>query len=253
MSVIGEPIYLPALDPREYESWAAFAEVASVQPVGWTLVGGNLTQLHLLERGSARARSTQDIDVVIDVRARSRHVGALVHALRQVGYVLPAPNPAEKEHRWVRGEAQLDVLVPSFLGPRIMDRKHEGFGYLLATRGGQFALSRSERVQVDLAGELEFEVNRPDLIAALYGKCSALLNNGDPDRSRHYSDIGMLVGLLRDSELAEIGSLRRRQRRRLAWGLVMARESGAVHPVDLTRMHEVLDRLDLAGPAGGAL
>lgn len=211
-------------DSREYASWAGWVEVSAFMPRGWALAGGNLVRLHLEERGRDITRSTRDIDVILDIRAEPQSIRGIVTALRSADFEPDGLNPSGHDHRWVRGDAQIDVLTPDFLGPNLLERKHPGLGRLLPTRGAQFALNRTERVTVRV-DDLELEVNRPDLVGALYGKCSALLVSLDLDKARHLGDIAALAAAIGPNDRRELMALRPRERRRIIHGLTKAQSS----------------------------
>lgn len=225
-------------DAREHASWAGWAEVSSLMPSGWSLAGGNLVRLHLEERGSDAARSTRDIDIILDIRAEPWAIRTVVNALRQSRFEPDGINPAGYDHRWVRGDAQIDVLTPDFLGPNLLDRRHPGLGRLLPTRGAQLALNRTRRVTVRV-DDFELEVNRPDLVGGLYGKCSALLVSLDLSKDRHLSDIAALAAVVGPNDRRELLKLRRRERRRIIHGLTRAMGSDDVSD----SQRQVLDRL----------
>lgn len=213
--------------PSEKASWRGLRDLSMVLPNGWSLAGGSLVRLHALERGAPFLRSTNDIDLILDIRQHSGLKYQVGPALRQCGFKVPVPpNPSGKDHRWIRPEAGfgdvtavIDVLAPSFLGERTLDRSFPGVGKLLATRGAQFGLDRVKTVTVDVDEQFEVAVHRPDLVGALYAKSSALLNTGDADKSRHYEDIDLLAGLAEPADLQAIRGLRARQLRRLRNGL----------------------------------
>lgn len=190
-------------DPRERASWVGLAEISAAMPSGWSLAGGSLVRLHLAERGGEGGRSTRDIDVILDVRAEPHSIQWIVKALKHSGFAPDGLNPSGHDHRWVRGDAQIDVLTPDFLGPNILDRKHPGLGKLLATRGAQFGLHRTSRVSIRV-DDFELDVNRPNLVGALYEKCSALLVTLDTSKDRHLGDIGTLAGLLAPNDRREL-------------------------------------------------
>lgn len=121
-------------DQRERASWKGLAEISALMPTGWSLAGGSLVRLHVAERGGSGGRSTRDIDVILDVRAEPHSIRRIVDAFATVGFEPDGLNPSGADHRWTRGDAQIDVLTPDFLGP-ILERKHVGLGRLLPTRG----------------------------------------------------------------------------------------------------------------------
>lgn len=143
-----------AADPRERASWFGLADIAEVMPTGWSLAGGSLVRLHLQERRGGGGRATRDVDLILDVRAEPTSIRRMSGALRRVGFAPDGMNPSEQHHRWSRGDAQIDVLTPDFLGPRLLDRRHPGFGRLLPTRGAQLGLDRTEAIPVEVVDRL---------------------------------------------------------------------------------------------------
>lgn len=235
--------HLLTADRREYASWAGWAEVSELMPDGWSLAGGNLVRLHLEERGSHAARSTRDIDIILDIRAYPGSIKAVVEALRRADFEPDGFNPAGHDHRWVRGDAQIDILTPDFLGPKLLDQKHPGLGRLLPTRGAQLALNRTERVIVKV-DDIELRVNRPDLVGALYGKCSALLVTLDPSKDRHLGDIAALTEVVGPRDRRQMLQLRSRERRRLSYGLRRATHSVDVTDAQRTTLRRLSELLD---------
>ncbi|MDO5618220.1 hypothetical protein [Kocuria sp.] len=142
-------------------------------------------------------------------------------ALEACGFVADGFNLSGQNHRWVRGDAQIDVLAPDFLGARLMERSHAVLGRLLSTRGAQFGLDRTERILV-VVDDLEIYINRPDLVGALYQKCSALLVQLDSNQERHLFDIALLVDLLNPADRRDLLGLRTPQKRRIISGLIKA-------------------------------
>ncbi|WP_301925012.1 hypothetical protein [Corynebacterium glaucum] len=222
-----EPIRLFTTDPSERASWEGLRDLAEVLPLGWSLARGTLVRLHTTERNAASTRSTTDIDLILDIRAHPRTKHNVGHALSGCGFrIAQPPNPAGHDHRWERpvaGErdikAQIDVLAPSGLRPSTYEKKFPGIGRLLATRGAQFGIDRSELVTVTVDDELTLTVNRPDAIGALYEKCSALLNHSDTKKRRHYEDINQLCAVLDFEDRQALGDLRQKELKRLSWGI----------------------------------
>ncbi|UEJ81512.1 hypothetical protein Bra3105_11735 [Brachybacterium halotolerans subsp. kimchii] len=216
-------------DPRERASWRGLADVSERMPAGWSLAGGSLVRLHVAERGGDAGRATRDIDVILDVRSDPRSIARIVDAMQTVGFLPDGLNPAGHDHRWVRGDAQIDVLAPAFLGSHLLDRSHRGLGRLLPTRGAQFGLNRTERVHVRV-DDFDLMVNRPDLVGALYEKCSALLVSLDRGKGRHLEDISLLSELLTPQDRRELIGLRRRERLRVIRGLRRTQEGIDLDP-----------------------
>ncbi len=234
----------------ERASWEGLRDLARILHDGWTLAGGTLVRLLATERGARFQRSTTDIDLILDIRAHPRTKELIGPALRQAGFAIPPPpNPTGKDHRWVRPvpgrngvEASIDILAPSFLGARIYDTKFPGIGKLLATRGAQFGIDRSEQVIVVVDDEFEVPLRRPDVLGALYEKCSALKNVGERSHDRHYEDIALLVTILDISEMEALGTLRRHELDRIRDGALGATSFLGVRAgEDLGRLVRVID------------
>lgn len=227
----------------ERSSWWALLDIAKHMPDGWSLTGGALIRLLLEERKHLGARATQDIDVVLDIRARRANVHNFYQALDTLGFVPDGFNASGQNHRWVKGDAQIDVLVPSGLSLRTLSWNYPGFGKLLPTRGAQFVLHDVEKIAVQVESR-NGVINRPTALGALYGKCSALLNNGDTDKSRHLTDIASLSQVLTRDERKKILGLSGRQRHRLSLGLDRTLKEYAFSPYaqDLERLQKIINR-----------
>ncbi len=104
----------------ELESWLGLAEISQIMPQGWSLAGGSLMRLLVSERNYQTSRSTRDIDVILDVRTQRSFINQFVDALTHIGFTPEGYNTSGQNHRWVRGLAQIDVLVPSGLSERTM-------------------------------------------------------------------------------------------------------------------------------------
>ncbi len=212
------------------DSWEGLLDVASIHPDGWTIVGGQLTYLHLVDRSFPYPRPTADLDAVIDVRGNHpTAVQDFVNAMREVGFTSPIPTPDGHQHRWVRGRAQIDILVPRGLSPNRSDGHRTGAGRVttIATAGGQFVLDRSSAVTVNLDGRVG-DVNAPDLLGALFSKCSALLNYLDINKERHFDDILMLASVTDYEQMDALAEMRLHELKRLQSGIRQALDSKSV-------------------------
>jgi hypothetical protein len=104
------------------------------------------------------------------------------------------------QHRWVRGEAVVDVLIPRFLGECGESRRGVTGGTTIAAPGSQQALDRAEAVDV-MAGSAVGGVNRTTLLGSLIGKAAALKIMDDPGRERHITDFLTLAAVIRATDL----------------------------------------------------
>ena len=101
------PILIPAIG-AERSSWLGLADISEIMPQGWSLAGGSMMRLLASERSYAGSRSTHDIDVILDIRASRAHIHQFHEALNNAGFSIAGFNASGQNHRWVRGEAQID-------------------------------------------------------------------------------------------------------------------------------------------------
>jgi hypothetical protein len=193
-------VRMPAMVPAQEAGWIALIEIASLMPTGWTLVGGQMVHLHCIERGQTPMRATIDLDAILDVRLRPHVLHDFTEVLAQLGFRSAGVSPWGHQHRWMRGVAQIDVLIPRHLGERASARQGVGGGTTVAAPGAQQALDRTERIEVEVAGRVGV-VPRPNLVGALVAKAATIAIPVDPGRGRHVSDFALLASLLRVADL----------------------------------------------------
>lgn len=126
------PILIPAIG-AERASWLGLADISEIMPRGWSLAGGSMMRLLAAERSYAGSRSTHDIDVILDIRASRAHIRQFHEALSNAGFSIAGFNASGQNHRWVRGEAQIDILIPSGQSESARTYEYPGFGRLLET------------------------------------------------------------------------------------------------------------------------
>jgi hypothetical protein len=181
-----EPVAMPAMSSAQTASWLGLMALHQQLDQGWTLVGGQLVNLHCAERGSFPQRPTDDVDTVVDVRADPHMLETFTRVLLDIGFV-PDTSGDGLQHRWRRGQAQIDVLLPDGIGEHAANRKGAGGAATLPTPGGTQALERSEAVPVLVDGHTG-AVRRPNLVGALVMKAAAHTAVGDAARGRHRID-----------------------------------------------------------------
>ncbi len=108
---MSDPVALPAMTEAQAASWNAMMDLYAKVPEHWTLVGGQLVHLHCAERSSYSTRPTTDADAVVNIRADQRMLARFTAALDELGFT-PATSAAGHQHRWLKGLAQVDVLIP---------------------------------------------------------------------------------------------------------------------------------------------
>lgn len=192
-------IVLPVMSAEQEASWFGLFHLAKNVPEGWTLVGGQMVHLHCAERGVEPYRSTPDVDTVLDVRGHPQILMTVTSALADAEFEPRGLTASGKQHRWVRGQATIDVLIPAFTGHP--GRGVGASGYPgLATPGAIYALKRSEAVEVTV-GDVTGTVRRPTLVGALVIKSAAYSITVDPHRERHLDDLALLASMLTARDL----------------------------------------------------
>lgn len=193
-------IALPAMLPTQTASWLGLFDLADRMPDGWTLVGGQMVQLHCFERDFEPVRATTDVDTVLHVREQPNALMSITQVLSEIGFVTDlAMSVGDINHRWRRDEAVIDVLIPRFLGPVGSARPDIHGAPGLETPGAQKQIDRSEQVTV-VIGDRFAVINRPTIVGSLIGKASALLLPGDV--RRHLEDFVVMAVLVRPEDFA---------------------------------------------------
>lgn len=169
-------------------------------PKGWVLVGGQAVYLHAVERDAPHMRATKDADLALDIRAYPNMLHDFTKLLVKLGFKSAGESPEGYQHRWYRGNALIDVLIPRHLGERAEKRRGATGGTTIAAPASQQALDRSETVAVH-AGSASGNVNRPTILGSLIGKAGALTIVNDPLRQRHIDDFLTLAAVVRASDL----------------------------------------------------
>jgi hypothetical protein len=207
-------IVLPEMPAEQTASWLGLLDLYDQLPHGWTLIGGQLVHLHCVERGQSRVRPTNDADTVIDVRADQTILRTVTKTLVGLGFTSTGVSAEGRQHRWVRGLASIDVLLPDGVGERASERPGVTGSPTLSTAGGTQALQRTDTVAVAVDGREGF-VRRPNLVGALVVKAAAHTNVGDLDVRRHRRDFVALAELVTAGDFAG-ESLTPKDRQRLS-------------------------------------
>lgn len=234
-------VVLPPMADAQAEGWSAILDLHETCPTGWTLVGGQMVHLHCAERRAPVMRPTDDLDLVLDVRAEPAALLSVTTALVERGFSSQGETWNGHHHRWVRGQASIDVLIPRWLGERAAGRKGASGGTTLETPGAQQALDRTEEVAVDLADRTG-SVRRPNLLGALVAKAAAHTITLDRARQRHRIDFVVLTTLIGPTDMIETASKRDRHYLMAMIGAVEADRrtllgvEGARDGVDVLRM-----------------
>ena len=231
------PVELPAY-PGSDPIWDALLDLAdSRSQIEWTLIGGQMVMLHAAENQAAPLRVSRDLDIVVNARVVTGALRKMAANLKQAGFELDGVSADGIAHRYVRGQASIDLLAPEGLGRRA-DLTTTPPGRTVQVPGGTQALDRTERVPV-VHGGREGSVPRPSLLGAIVVKAAAISVDDVPRAQEH--DLALLLSMIDDpGEL--IPDMTRKDRKRLrAAGL-----ENPDHPVWDALDPDVADRARLA-------
>jgi len=200
---MAEPVLrLPPLAGGQAESWAALVELAPVLGDNWLLVGGQMVFLHEVERRSSDIRPTDDVDVVVNIRAQPNGLARVHEALLGAEFSQDPPGPDGAAHRYRRDEAVFDVLAPDNVGERA--KLTLGAGRAIEAPGTSQAFHRCDAVTVELDGSSGV-IRRPNLVGALIGKASAVTkisSQSAANRAKHLRDFDSLARMLGPADRA---------------------------------------------------
>jgi len=205
-------ILMPAMGAAQQAAWHSLLDLYELQPDGWTLIGGQLVHLLCAERGYSPQRPTNDADTVVNARVPDI-LGAVTSALLNLDFK-PEPSSDGVQHRWKRGAAVIDVLIPEGTGRRTEARTSASGFPTVAAPGGTQALERSELVAVAVGGRTG-QVPRPVLLSAMIVKAAARTETTGTGLDRHCHDFAALASILAASDITRI-QLTRKDRQRLA-------------------------------------
>jgi hypothetical protein len=173
-------------------AWETLILLNRRQPAGWTLIGAQMVALHALEHGRMPPRRSEDVDVLVNVRAVHDGTRRLSRALQEEGFSLEPPNLEGIGHRFRGDRVTVDVLAPEGLGHRA-DLFTVPPAHTVSVPGGTQALRRTEHVEVRL-GRLRGSIPRPNLLGAIVLKACAVGVHDAPDAQR--IDLAFLLSLV---------------------------------------------------------
>lgn len=194
-------VTLPAMPDSQAASWHALMDLHESLPGRWTIVGGQMVHLHCAERDTFPVRPTDDADALLDVKAHPTILEDFTAGLVDAGFK-PLTSGDGHQHRWTKGDAQIDVLISNKLGQRKNYRTVTG-ATTVGTPGAALVLNRSDDLEVEVAGRVG-TVRRPTLLGSLIAKAAA--HTVGDGRDRHRQDFAVLASLivaddLRDADL----------------------------------------------------
>ena len=137
-------------------------------------------------------RPTNDVDVLLHVETGRGRAAEVARGLEELGYELaPGIDPrAGTAHRFVRGQAVVDVLAADHAPPSTLEQFR---GYdLVQVEGGTQALRRTVLAELEISGSTRTTVSVPDAFGALILKAAAHKTDAR-DRDRHLTDAAVLL------------------------------------------------------------
>ena len=233
-------IVMPAMAQGQEAAWHGVLDLYEAHPEGWTLIGGQLVHLHGAERGFAPQRPTDDADTVVNARS-AQVLGAVTASLKDLEFAADPASVDGIQHRWTRGDAVIDVLIPDGMGERA-ERRPSVTGFpTIAAPGGTQALARTQVVDVQV-GTRVGRLPRPNLIGALILKAKARIDTVGPGRDRHCDDFAVLAAMLAATDLRKL-ELTKSERRSLRRMIEVTRENDRAMDI----VPDVESRLDRLG------
>jgi hypothetical protein len=217
---------LSLLPPAQYQAWQLLFELDRSVSVPWALIGGQLVALLAAEHGVALPRTTQDADVLVDVRAAPGGIETVCAFLAERGLELEGVSPEGVGHRFScaadpgPGHVSFDVLAPDGLSERTRTVTVPP-ARTVSVPSGSALLAACETVEVTITGmateQESGRVRRPGVLAALVGKAAATTIAGRVDPERDLQDAALLLSMLdvADPSLAELSRGQRAHLRRL--------------------------------------
>jgi hypothetical protein len=180
--------------PTLHSAWNLAMDLAERKPEGWTLIGAQMVALHGMENGKLPPRSSEDLDILVNVRLMTHGTEEFSRLLLEIGMDLDGWSPTGLAHRFVGRGTKVDILAPDGAG----ERAHLTTippGQTVMVPGGTKALAHTERVQVRL-GDRVGEVPRPDMLGAIVIKSCAVDIDDAPENQRR--DLVFLLSLVAD-------------------------------------------------------
>ena len=182
-------IDLTGMTPAAEQGWLVLFELAAETTDDWLLVGGQMMLLSAAEHEAVLPRSTDDVDIVVDVRSRPKGTQWLADWLQRRNFELDGASAATSHgsSTWI------------YPGPD-------------SQRGRR---RRSDRIAQRPTVRSTGRVRRPNLLGALVIKAAALTEIATrTDPARDWQDASLLLSVIPDP-VAVAQLCTRRDRRRL--------------------------------------
>lgn len=211
-------IPVDSMTPAQWEGWHVLLDLCESFPDGWCIIGGQMVWLLAREYGVEPIRATEDVDVVVDIRADQRLLERMCAWLESHDFALEGINTDGIGHRYVSrkykgpGKVAFDVLAPDNIGERASLTTSPP-ARTVSAPGTRGVLDTAEPLEIVL-GDRSGHVLGPTLISAIFAKAAAtgIPGRGNPDRD--WVDLAFLLSLVSDP-VSAAADLTSRQRQRL--------------------------------------
>jgi hypothetical protein len=225
------PVTLQGMTPAQKESWRTLLDLYDDFPAGWCLIGGQMVWILALEHGVEPMRTTEDVDVVVDIRTDQGAIQRLCAWLESHRFKLDGISADGIGHRYVStkytgpGQVMFDVLAPDNIGERA-DLATSPPARTVSAPGSRNVLDSAQAIEIVLE-ERTGHIMRPSLVAAILAKAAATRIPVRENPGRDWSDVAFLLSLVSDP-MGTAAELTRRQRHGLR---AIKRLLDADHPV----------------------
>lgn len=204
--------------PQE-EGWRVLLDLYEAFPGGWCIIGGQMVWLLAHEHDVDPIRTTEDVDVVVDIRGNQRLITHTCAWLEARGFSLDGISADGIGHRYVSatydgpGKVAFDILAPENLGERA-DLTTSPPARTVSAPGTRDALDAAEPLEI-LLGDRSGHVLRPKLIFAILVKAAATRIPVRTNPERDWADLAFLLTLIPDpaSTAAQLSNPQRRKLR----------------------------------------
>jgi len=189
-------IRLPDMSEAQLAGWKQLLETEPVMPAQWVVIGGQMARALCAERGIEPHRETHDLDVLINVRAHPLLYQRFVTRLSSRGFEPDLPGSDGFQYRWRKGDVQIDVVQPRWLGERLR-KKSQGDGRpAVDIPSAQQAINRAYTREIHLPDGTEGKVSLPSILGALVLKGAAWAEDSNEGNIRHLEDFAILATLV---------------------------------------------------------
>ena len=268
--------------------WPNVEELARVLPADqWTLIGGLMTQLHVINRGFGVVRPTNDVDIVLHIETSRGVPSRTAAALESIGYrLITSIDPRTRTaHRFTRGGSHVDLLASGArdedgdvaevqVEKRVREQQEKAGDIvdvlmadhaapsteemlrgkaMVRVEGATQALRRTVNVVLEISPAVLTTISLPGPFGALILKAAAFRTD-TRDRARHLYDAAALLACIEDpyAEREAFAGSDRARLRILETALAADHGAWMSLPRDMRPVAQAALRLLMAPDAGQA-